>query len=62
MIVFQRILMLLELMNRKGLIDRKYEEVQYMYFSLSGFSKWVVENADAEKVSLLTLDDLYMVI
>ena len=48
-----------ELMNRKGLIDRKYEEVQYMYFSLSGFSKWVVENADAEKVSLLTLDDLY---
>jgi hypothetical protein len=46
-------------MNRKGLIDRKYEEVQYMYFSLSGFSKWVVENADAEKVSLLTLDDLY---
>jgi len=48
-----------DLMNRKGLIDRKYEEVQYMYFSLSGFSKWVVENADAEKVSLLTLDDLY---
>ncbi|MBQ9550132.1 MAG: ATP-binding protein [Lachnospiraceae bacterium] len=47
------------LMNKKGLIDRKYDEVQYMFFSLSGFSKWVVENADAEKVSLLTLDDLY---
>ena len=47
------------LMKRKGLIDRKYEVVQYMYFSLTGFSKWVVENADAEKVSLLTLDDLY---
>jgi hypothetical protein len=46
-------------MNRKGLIDRKFEEVQYMYFSLAGFSKWVVENADSEKVSLLTLDDLY---
>ena len=48
-----------DLMNRKGLIDRKFEEVQYMYFSLSGFSKRGVENADAEKVSLLTLDDLY---
>ena len=48
-----------DLMNREGIIDRKYEVVQYMYFSLTGFSKWVVENADAEKVSLLTLDDLY---
>ena len=48
-----------DLMNRKGLIARKYEEVQYMFFSLSGFSQWVAENADTEKVSLLTLDDLY---
>lgn len=48
-----------DLMNRKGLIDRKYEEVQYMFFSLSGFTKWVAENADGNRVSLLTLDDLY---
>ncbi|MCR4600372.1 MAG: ATP-binding protein [Clostridia bacterium] len=47
------------LMSRKGLIDRKYMEVKYMLFSLSGFSEWVVENAEAGRVSLLTLDDLY---
>ena len=47
------------LLNKKGLIDKKYEEVQYLYFSLSGYSKWVMENADTENTLLLTLDDLY---
>ena len=47
------------LMNRRGLIDHKYEEVQYLFFSLSGYSKWVEENADYEKVRLYTIDDLY---
>ena len=47
------------LMERKGLINRKYVEVQYAFFSLSGYSEWVRENADPEKVILLTLEDLY---
>ena len=47
------------LMLRKGLIEKKYEEVEYLFFSLSGYSKWVLENADDNKVCLLTVDDLY---
>lgn len=47
------------LMARKGLIDKKYAEVQYIFFSLTGYSEWVVDNADSEKVKLLTLEDLY---
>ena len=47
------------LMDRKGLIDRRYTEVQYVFFSLSGYSQWVKENADPQAVKLLTLEDLY---
>jgi AAA+ ATPase superfamily predicted ATPase len=47
------------LIDRKGLIDKKYDEVQYIFFSLSGFTEWVKETADSEKVKLLTLEDLY---
>ena len=46
-------------MARRGLIDKKYDEVQYMFFSLSGYSEWVKENADGSKDKLLTLEDLY---
>ena len=45
---------------RRGLIDKKYEEVQYLFFSLSGYSEWVKENADVSKDKLLTLEDLYI--
>ena len=48
------------LMARRGLIDKKYEEVQYLFFSLSGYSEWVKENADVSKDKLLTLEDLYI--
>ncbi len=47
------------LMDRRGLIDKKYEEVEYLFFSLSGYSKWVKENTDANKEKLLIIDDLY---
>ena len=47
------------LIDRKGLIDKKYDEVQYVFFSLSGYTEWVKETADSEKVKLLTLEDLY---
>lgn len=47
------------LMDRRGLIDKRYEEVEYLFFSLSGYSKWVKENMEANKVRLLMLSDLY---
>lgn len=47
------------LMNRRGLIDKRYEEVEFLFFSLSGYSKWVKENADRGKTMLLTLNDMY---
>lgn len=47
------------LMERKDLLDRKYEVVQYMFFSLTGFSKWILENTDKGVVKLYTLENLY---
>lgn len=48
-----------DLMDRSGLINNRYKEVQYLFFSLSGYSKWMIENTDPATVKLLTLDDLY---
>ena len=47
------------LMAKKGLLSGKYTEVQLALFSLSGFSKWVMENANEESVILITLEDMY---
>ena len=47
------------LMDRRGLIDKRYEEVEFLLFSLAGFSKWVKENADMDRVRLITLEELY---
>ena len=47
------------LMSRRGLIDKRYEEVELLLFSLSGFSKWVKENAEPKKIRLVTLEELY---
>ena len=47
------------LMDRRGLIDKRYEEVGFLFFSLSGFSKWVIQNAHPDKVRLVTLEELY---
>ena len=47
------------LVNRRGLIDKRYEEVGLMFFSLSGYSKWVKENADPNNTKLITLEDMY---
>ena len=49
------------LLARRGLIGKKYEEVQLLLFSLSGFSKWLIDNLDSEKTKLLTLEDIYRV-
>ena len=47
------------LMDRRGLIDKRYEEVEFLLFSLSGFSKWVKENAHPDRVRLVTMEELY---
>ena len=50
-----------DLMRKKGLINKKYQEVLFVYFSLSGFSQGVLEGYDKNEVKLVTLDDLYKV-
>ena len=47
------------LIERKGLIDRKYPEVQFLFFSLSGFSKWMLDNAGKSNSRLITLEEMY---
>ena len=47
------------LMNRTGLIDKRYSEIQFLFFSLSGYSQWVIDNVDLQNVRLFTLEDLY---
>lgn len=47
------------LMNRTGLIDKRYSEMQFLFFSLSGYSQWVIDNVDLQNVRLFTLEDLY---
>ncbi|MBQ5933808.1 MAG: hypothetical protein IJL55_08900 [Lachnospiraceae bacterium] len=46
-------------MDRRGLIDKRYEEVEFLLFSLTGFSKWIKENVDTGRVRLVTLEELY---
>ena len=47
------------LVRRSKVIPCKYPIVQYLLFSLSGYTEWVEQNVDARAVRLLTLDDLY---
>lgn len=48
------------LVRRSKVILCKYPIVQYLLFSLSGYTEWVEENTDSRTVALFTLDDLYM--
>ena len=47
------------LLRRRGLIDKRYSEVQFLFFSLSGYSQWVEKNADPQEVRLISLDEMY---
>ena len=47
------------LFDRKGLIDSRYSEVQFLFFSLSGFSKWMQEESDKEQVKLISVEEMY---
>ncbi|MCD8023250.1 MAG: ATP-binding protein [Lachnospiraceae bacterium] len=46
------------LIRRASLIHGKYRVIRYLFFSLSGYSDWVMTRNDSN-VSLLTLDDMY---
>lgn len=48
-----------KLSERRSLIAKEYSVVQYLLFSKSGFSAGLLENADADQVKLVTLDELY---
>ena len=49
------------LVLRKGLIDHSFSEVQFLFFSLSGFSKWMLdkEKEDGDRIKLITLKEMY---
>lgn len=48
------------LVRRSKVIPSKYPVVQYLLFSLSGYTDWIEQNVDKKNVTLLTLDDLYI--
>ena len=47
------------LKERNGLIDHQYRTVQYLLFSKSGFSSWIMEHAASEAIVSITLQDMY---
>lgn len=47
------------LIRRSKAIPCKYPVVQYLLFSLGGFTEWFDENVDKKMVALYTLDDMY---
>ena len=48
-----------DIIARKGLINQGYAEKQILIYSLSGFTKWVKENADKDLVELIGLEEMY---
>ena len=48
------------LVRRSKVIPCKYPVVQYLLFSLSGYTEWIEQNVDKRNVALLTLEDLFL--
>lgn len=48
-----------QLRERNGLIDHKYRVVQYLLFSKSGFSDWILEHQMSEAIQTITLEQMY---
>ena len=48
-----------DLMDRAGLIDKRYKVAEYHLYSLSGFTDWVKDNAVALNVRLIPIEDMY---
>lgn len=49
------------LLERNGLISNTYTVVQYLLFAKSGFSDWVMKQADQDMVKLISLQDMYRI-
>lgn len=47
------------LLQRKNLINKAYKTDYFVLFSLSGFSKWITENAEEQRILLVDLKDMY---
>lgn len=50
---------MMNLIEKKGLLPNEYRIVQFLLFSKSGFSDWVVENAEEYGVRLVGLPGMY---
>ena len=50
-----------QLQARNGLIDHQYRVVQYLLFSKSGFSDWILEHQKSESMQAITLAQMYEV-
>ena len=48
-----------KLVRRSKVIPCKYPVMQYILFSLSGYTEWIEQHVDKNVVALFTLDDLY---
>ena len=48
-----------QLKARHQLIDKKYTVVQYLLFSKSGFSDWILKNAEQEHIYMVDLEQMY---
>lgn len=47
------------LLDKNGLISKEYTVVQYMLFSKSGFTDWVVDHAEKDSVKIVGLEEMY---
>lgn len=47
------------LLDKNGLISKEYTVVQYILFSKSGFTDWVVEHAKKDSVKIVGLEEMY---
>ena len=48
-----------QLKERRQLIDKRYTVVQYLLFSKSGFSDWILQHAEQEAIHTVDLQQMY---
>lgn len=48
-----------QLVERNGLIDHRYRVVQFLLFSKSGFSDWILEHQKESFIMTVTLEQMY---
>lgn len=47
-----------DLLQKDGLISKEYMVVQYILFSKSGFTEWVMEHSEGDGVKLVGLEEM----